>query len=250
MPRPSRRAEVKQTAARIFREHGYLYATMDQIADAVGLNKGTLYHYYPSKSALLNELLLEQIEATLHMLAQVPLTGSGADRMRSFVRAQVSHVANKRDELVVFFQEMHWIDDHLPAKEARAIRQGTYRYEEFVKSLLAEGTRTGEFRDLDPSSVLYSIIGVLAYLPVWYRTPPSGTDDRVVSEITDFIMNGILAPTALTVSSNSTTPQRKRSKSASSGSDGASTTTAKPGARSQEVRGTRKKRAVASSDVS
>ena len=45
MPRPSRRAEVCATAARLFREYGYSSATMDLIADEVGLNKGTLYHY-------------------------------------------------------------------------------------------------------------------------------------------------------------------------------------------------------------
>lgn len=194
MPRPSRRAEVRQTAARIFREHGYLSATMDQIADAVGVNKGTLYHYYPSKSALLNELLSEQIEATLNLLAHVPLTGSGADRMRSFVQAQVAHVATKHDELVVFFQEMHWIDGHLPREQAESIRQGIYRYEEFVKSLLAEGTRTGEFRQLDPTTILYSIIGILGYIPMWYRRPPGAADDRVVEQVTEFVMSGILAP--------------------------------------------------------
>jgi TetR/AcrR family transcriptional regulator, cholesterol catabolism regulator len=54
VPRPSRRADVCATAARLFREYGYSSATMDLIADEVGLNKGTLYHYYPSKSAILN----------------------------------------------------------------------------------------------------------------------------------------------------------------------------------------------------
>lgn len=57
MPRTSRRADVRATAARLFREHGYSSATMDLLADEVGLNKGTLYHYYPAKSAILYELL-------------------------------------------------------------------------------------------------------------------------------------------------------------------------------------------------
>lgn len=221
MPRPSRRAEVQKTAARIFREHGYQYATMDQIADEVGLNKGTLYHYYPSKSALLSELLVEQIEATLHMLGEVPLTGSGDDRMRSFVRAQVSHVSTKHDELVVFFQEMHWLDIHLRPEEAKVIRQGIYRYEEFVKSLLSEGTRTGEFRELNPSAILYSVIGILAYLPVWYRAPVDGTDDEVIAEITEFIMNGILAASAPAATAPKTTNKavsRKPAKTAAKAS--------------------------------
>src|SRR5690606_33715260 len=116
MPRPSRREEVRATAARIFREHGYVAATMDLIAEAVGLNKGTLYHYYPAKSAILYELLSDQIDVTLELLARVPVTGSGYDRMRYFVREQVALVATKRDEIVVFFQELPWIDQRLPAE--------------------------------------------------------------------------------------------------------------------------------------
>jgi len=192
MPRPSRREDVRATAARIFREQGYLAATMDLIADEVGLNKGTLYHYYPSKSAILYELLSEQVDATLQLLARVPLTGSGFDRMRFFVREQIALVATKRDELVVFFQEVPWIDQRLPPEQAQSIQQRIYRYEEFVKALLAEGARTGEFRDVDPATILYSIIGILAYLPNWYRRPASASSDKpLIDEVTDFVMSGI-----------------------------------------------------------
>lgn len=190
MPRPSRRAEVRATAARIFREYGYAAATMDQVADEVGLNKGTLYHYYPAKSAILYELLSEQVDATLEMLARVPLTGTCTDRMRFFVREQVAHVATKHDELVVFFQEYPWIDQRLPEDEARSIRQRTYRYEEFVTALLAEGARSGEFRRFTAVTILYSMIGIFAYVPTWYRRP-GGTDDPLVDSVTDFVMYGI-----------------------------------------------------------
>lgn len=191
MPRPSRRDEVRATAARIFREHGYVAATMDLIAEEVGLNKGTLYHYYPAKSAILYELLSDQVDATLELLARVPVTGTGYERMRFFVREQVALVATKHDELVVFFQELPWIEQRLPAEKAKSIRQRIFRYEEFVKSLLAEGTRTGEFRQFAPATILYSIIGILAYLPTWYRRPASGADDVVIDEVTEFVMNGI-----------------------------------------------------------
>lgn len=193
MPRPSRREEVRATAARVFREHGYVAATMDLVAEAVGLNKGTLYHYYPAKSAILYELLSDQLDATLELLARVPATGSAHDRMRFFVREQVALVATKRDEVVVFFQELPWIDQRLPADQARSLRERIRRYEEFATSLLAEGTRASEFRDVTPSTVLYAIVGILAHLPNWYRQPPSGPDDRVIDEVTDFVMNGIAA---------------------------------------------------------
>src|ERR1700759_2921574 len=103
MPRTSRRADVRDTAARLFREYGYSSATMDLIADEVGLNKGTLYHYYPAKSAILFELLSKQVDATLELVERVPAEGSVTERLRELVRLQVDHVSNKHDEIVVFF---------------------------------------------------------------------------------------------------------------------------------------------------
>ena len=79
---------------------------MDLIADEVGLNKGTLYHYYASKSAILFELLSDQIDATLALVHQVPSSGTVTERLRTLIELQVEHVSTKHDELVVFFQEI------------------------------------------------------------------------------------------------------------------------------------------------
>jgi hypothetical protein len=64
---------VRATAARLFREHGYS-------------------------------------SATLALLTEVPAGGSATERLRTLVRLQVEHVASTPDELVVFFQELPWID--------------------------------------------------------------------------------------------------------------------------------------------
>ncbi|MQY29221.1 TetR/AcrR family transcriptional regulator [Nocardia aurantia] len=192
MPRPSRRDEVYATAARIIRQQGYSAATMDSIADAVGLNKGTLYHYYPSKSAILFELLSVQIEATLKLIGRVPKEGTATERMRELIALQVDHVATRHDELVVFFQELPWIDQHLPEAQAADIHRGVDKYERFTKQLLRAGVRTGEFRELDVDAVLYSVIGILAYVPNWFRPSTAKAQATLVGELTDFIMGGIV----------------------------------------------------------
>ncbi|MER7274709.1 TetR/AcrR family transcriptional regulator [Dactylosporangium sp. NPDC000244] len=192
MPRPSRRAEVRTTAARLIREHGYDAATMDLLADTVGLNKGTLYHYYPSKSAILYELMSDQVDATLELVGRVPRTGDAADRMRALIRLQVEHVATKQDELVVFFQELPWVEQHLDEEQAVDLRRRIERYERFTRQLLSAGVRAGEFRELNLNMVMYSIIGILAYVPNWFRAGGRKAQETLVDELTDFVMNGIL----------------------------------------------------------
>ncbi len=197
MPRPSRRTEVYATAARVIREQGYAAATMDYIADEVGLNKGTLYHYYPSKSAILYELLSVQIDATLTLVARVPKDGTPTERMRELVRLQVDHVATKHDELVVFFQELPWIAQHLPEDQVQDLRGRIDKYERFTKQLLRKGIRAGEFRELDIDAVMYSIIGVLGDVPNWFRPSTGKAQAMLVEELTEFVLNAITArPTA------------------------------------------------------
>ena len=144
MPRVSRRADVRATAARLFREHGYSSATMDLLADEVGLNKGTLYHYYPAKSAILYELLSDQLDLTLALLARVPACGSPAERLRELVRLQVEHVARAHDEVVVFFQELPWIEKNLPPEQAADLRKRIEQYRTFAEQQLMEGNAAGD----------------------------------------------------------------------------------------------------------
>lgn len=193
MPRPSRRAEVRAAAARLIRQHGYDSATMDLLADEVGLNKGTLYHYYPSKSAILYELMSGQVDNTISLMQQVPDEGTAGERFEALVRLQVGHVATQHDELVVFFQEWPWIERHLTEGEAAQLRSRVQDYVRFASRLLEEGIRAGEFRPLSVGTVLNSITGILAYVPEWFSGTSKRSRSALVAELTTFVMRGIRA---------------------------------------------------------
>jgi TetR/AcrR family transcriptional regulator, cholesterol catabolism regulator len=191
MARTSRRAEVRATAARLFREYGYNAATMDLIAGSVGLNKGTLYYYYPGKSAILYELLSDQLDATLTLLATVPAGATPAERLRSFLRLQVNRVATMPDELVLFFRELPLIDKTLSPEQVTSLRQRIEQYRAFSVGLLADGVAAGEFRELDAHAVHYSIVGVLAYIPIWFRAGAGRTTTELVDELAEFVLAGV-----------------------------------------------------------
>jgi TetR/AcrR family transcriptional regulator, cholesterol catabolism regulator len=165
---------------------------MDLIAEEVGLNKGTLYHYYPSKSAILYELLSDQLDATLDLIERVPGEGDPSDRVREFVRLQVEHVSTQRDEVVVFFQEMPRIDQNLPEDQVRELLRRIDKYERFTRQLFSAGIASGAFRDFSVSAVMYSVIGMLAYLPVWFQSSSRKRQADLVNQLTEFVMGGIL----------------------------------------------------------
>ncbi|KAA1423003.1 TetR/AcrR family transcriptional regulator [Mumia zhuanghuii] len=192
MPKISRRDDVRATAARVFREYGYSSATMDLIADTVGLNKGTLYHYYPSKSAILFELLSDQIDETIALADKVPSDAQPSERLRELVRLQVERVAGVSDEVAVFFHEIPWIEKNLPAEQVKDLRQRIDTYRRITEGLLTDGSAAGELRGMDVAMIQYSIIGVLAYVPEWFRHRSPEATAEVVDGLSTFVMSGVL----------------------------------------------------------
>ena len=61
----TRREELLVVATKLFAARGYHGTRMDDVADVVGLNKATVYHYYASKSLILFDIYRQAAEGTL-----------------------------------------------------------------------------------------------------------------------------------------------------------------------------------------
>lgn len=85
-----RRARVRDEAARIFAERGYHASTMQEIADAVGFTKASIYYYYKSKEELLFDILTYAHEIALERFAAVDAQGGDPlTRLRRYVAAHL-----------------------------------------------------------------------------------------------------------------------------------------------------------------
>lgn len=183
---------MRVTAAKLFRQHGYSSATMDLIADTVGLNKGTLYHYYDSKSAILFELLSDQLDATLDLVDKVPADGPPTARLRELVRLEVERVASNADEVVVFFQELPWMEKNLSDDQVADLRGRIDTYRRSAQQILADGIESGEFRPFDITMIHYAIVGIMAYVPNWFTARSGRKQSALVDEIAEFVVRGVV----------------------------------------------------------
>src|SRR5580692_9973032 len=95
--------QVVADAAKLFAEQGYDQTTMQDLADAIGLAAGGIYHYVDSKEQLLARICDEIMNSLIDQTREL-LDGSAppAQQLRAVVRLWVTHVTEHRDHLLVF----------------------------------------------------------------------------------------------------------------------------------------------------
>src|SRR6185437_9287685 len=98
----TRRTELKRAAARLFAEKGYHGTSVGDLAEALGVQKGSLYAHIESKSDLLWEVAREGAEAFHEALDEVPDEGPVVERIRAALRGHLRVVAQQLDVATVF----------------------------------------------------------------------------------------------------------------------------------------------------
>jgi AcrR family transcriptional regulator len=188
---PARQDQVRAAALRLFREKGYHATSMRDIADAVGINKGSLYSYIKSKEDLLvpvfeqaQGVLLSQIEQITADTASTP-----TQRLKRAIHAHVTAVADNLDVLTVYLSEWR----QLATESLATNRLQRERYAAMFHQILRDGIETGEFRPMDTRIVMLGMIGMCNYLFRWYRPDGRLTPDQVADELIEMVMRGVQA---------------------------------------------------------
>jgi TetR/AcrR family transcriptional regulator, cholesterol catabolism regulator len=162
---------------------------MQDIAEAVGLYKGSLYHYIGSKE----ELLARTFERAMHTLlgemerivADTRLAPS--EQLRRAIRSHVAAVANNLDALTVYLHEWRALADESLAK-VRAQRE---RYTELFAEIIARGVRAGEFRAGDAHVTALGLLGMCNWLSQWYRPGGRLRPKEIADHFADVVLNGL-----------------------------------------------------------
>ncbi len=174
--------EVLDAAIRIFGEKGYHNATMEEIAAAAGVGKGTVYHYFPNKEALLGALVDRAVETRIvpvEELIQDGWSASAAVKLRLILargRANLlSPEASTLTRIVICD-----VSQAAPALFHKWVELVLLRGARVAEELIREGQWNGEFRrDVDPAAaarflatavqmqaMLYVGMGVMALDPI------------------------------------------------------------------------------------
>src|SRR3982751_3924384 len=180
----ARRNELTRAAARLFAEKGYHGTSIGDLAEALGVQKGSLYAHIESKADLLWEVAREGAVAFHAALDSVPDEGPVVARIRAALRAHLRVVAEQLDVATVFVREWRYLKGER-RDEFVAERR---RYEERFRALYREGRELGGLRtDLDDATATLLALSAANWAYTWI-SPQTDTDalaDRFYEALLD-----------------------------------------------------------------
>jgi AcrR family transcriptional regulator len=156
------------------------------LAEALGVQKGSLYSHIEGKSDLLWEVAREGAEAFHEALDQVPDEGPIVERIRAALRGHLRVVAEQLDIATVFTREWRYLE----GERREAFVAERRRYEERFRALFREGRERGELRtDLDDGTAARLALSAVNWAYTWLR-PGSPTDD-LADRFTALLLDGM-----------------------------------------------------------
>ena len=182
----ARRTELTRAAARLFAEKGYHGTSVGDLAQALGVQKGSLYAHIESKADLLWEVASEGAAAFHNALDTVPDEGPILDRIRAALRAHLRVVSEQLDVATVFVREWRYLEGER-REQFLAERR---RYEERFRALFREGRETGELRtDLDDGTAALLALSAVNWAYTWLR--PGADTDALADRFTALLVDGM-----------------------------------------------------------
>ena len=162
----TRRSELTRQAARLFAERGYHGTSIGDLAQAMGVQKGSLYAHISSKQDLLYETMAEGARAFHAGLDAIPDELPATEKIRLALRSHLRVVAEQLDVATVFVQEWRYLEGER-RDEIVAERR---RYEERIRALFREGRDLGELRsDLDDATAALLVLSAANWAYTWLQ---------------------------------------------------------------------------------
>jgi AcrR family transcriptional regulator len=168
---------------------GYAATTIQEVADEVGILKGSLYHYMETKEDLLYRIISEIHENALRNLTETSeRRGPAVERLRHFLEAHIASFDANRDKISVFYSEYRYLEGDRRT-ETFAKRA---RYEDFVRGMVRDGQSEGSFcPDIDPGLAVRAVLTMANSVHMWFRSEGPSSIEDVARDITDMALHGL-----------------------------------------------------------
>ena len=182
----TRRQELTRQAARLFAQKGYHGTSMGDLAEAMGVQKGSLYSLTESKQELLYETMREGAAAFHAGLDEIPERAPATEKIRLALRAHLRVVSEQLDMATVFIREWRYLEGERREQLVAERR----RYEERVRALFREGREHGELRtDLDEGAAALLALSAVNWAYTWLT--PGRDTDALADSFASILVEGI-----------------------------------------------------------
>lgn len=181
-----RRHEIFHKVVNVFLRQGFHETSMQEIAQAAGLGKSTLYDYFKTKDEILVYFFEDQFGDMAESTQRIALQNLSADkRLRQVMEQYLENLqANKS-----LFMKLTAESQRLKLESQKEIQDKRHAFQDMIRALIDEGIREGVFRNVN--SLLAARLLLSAMTPVVYGSRFTGTPQEMLKDTLDIFFKGI-----------------------------------------------------------
>lgn len=184
-----KRQAIIREAAWVFSRRGYHGATLDDVADRLGVTKAALYRYVRNKNDLVFACHEEAMALAFQTLDAGEASGvDGLDKIRRAMRAYLAAMIGELGVPVLILEENTLQGDE--AEQIYALRDG---YERRLRVLVVEGMADGSIARLDPKLAIFMLLGAVHWVTKWYRPDGEWSAEDVSDALIELATRGLAA---------------------------------------------------------
>ncbi len=194
-----RRDAIRAAAGRVFHRKGFAATKLTDVAEEAGMDRASLYYYVGSKEQLFREVVSDAASANIVEAERIAASEAPARmKLARLIQSLMTSFERHFPYLYVLVQEDFQKLNHGPEQADNewmaVLRDWNQRYVNAVKSIVAEGLRSGEFRSsLPPGIIANALIGMMDSSHMWFR--PNGMMDasEIGAGMADMLLDGLSA---------------------------------------------------------
>lgn len=193
------RTRILDSAATVLRQKGLAGAKLSEIAKGAGMLAPSIYHHFPSKDHLVEEVMMEGIyHNSRHIVARVEVLGPQAAplvRLRAAIVAHIDFLLSGDD----YSSAVARVFDDLPDEMRRRVLAAYSSFDNYWRDLIAAAQADGSASAaLDPTVVRKFLIAMLDSCSSWYR-PGKLAPGQIAEQAADLLLHGFASGNPRTV---------------------------------------------------
>ncbi len=190
---PDRRQLIVKMAAELFAESSIAETTVREIGDAAGILSGSLYHYFPSKDAIVEEIMMSFLDDLTTRYEAVRLGGGTAiDQFRGLVAASLACTSSHLHAAEIYQNDINYF---LKSSRFTSVQAKVVKIRSAWIEVLDAGIKDGNFRSDLPAWLVYHLLRDSIWQSVRWFKPSENYSYAALSEdccklfLTGFVAN-------------------------------------------------------------
>jgi AcrR family transcriptional regulator len=187
--RGARQDQLFEVTTRLFKEKGYHNTSMQDLAEALGLQKASLYYYIESKQDLLRRLLER---ASVILGGQIDeIYASDLSPTEKLGQVLANHAVAIMDHLNLVAVYLHEYRT-LPPQQLTQVLAARQHYEQVLMQIIQDGIDQGDFRPVHVKMAVFGFLGMLNWTHQWFSPGGELLSQQVADILTDLALHGLV----------------------------------------------------------